>query len=271
MRSWFLIIFLLPVTGFAQKWIGEISPGVLAYNGDLTQKKIILKNFRPALGFDLKYESNDLLNFRVGLMWGMLSADDKNNSDAEIRKRNLSFKTNIYELSAVVEFNFFDPEIYKSYPYIFGGVGIFHFNPYSFTDDGKKVFLQPLSTEGQGLSAFPDRKKYSLTQFCIPFGFGWKWHTKKNNQIMLEFGYRVTFTDYLDDVSKTYLDPEQLAILKSPLAAQMSYRKKDIPFGELNEPRGNSSIKDIYYFSGMKFSFNLKKKMKQKVEKEKIQ
>src|SRR5690606_13448162 len=73
-----------------------------------------------------------------------------------------------------------------------------------------KVFLKPLSTEGQGLPQYPDRKPYKLTQFAIPFGAGVKFRVSRNTVLAYEVGLRKIFTDYLDDVSTTYVDQATL-------------------------------------------------------------
>jgi hypothetical protein len=250
----------------AQQWMGEIMVGVSAYNGDLTQNEISLKNYKPAGGINFKYNSGDLINFRIGFAWGVIGANDKNNKEAGLKSRNLNFKSNILEANVCVEANIFDPEDYTAYPYVFLGVGVFHFDPYSYDKGNKKVNLQPLSTEGQGLIEYPDRKVYSLTQFCIPVGAGFKWVIKKRWELCYELGYRITFTDYLDDVSNTYIDLETLFLRKGQTSVDMSYRR-DVPFNQLGEKRGNSSVKDFYLFSGLKIAVKLGKKAGSKKEK----
>lgn len=259
MKSWLIVFVLLCHTCVAQKWMMEISAGGAVYNGDLSQNPFSFSRLRPHAGISFKYDSRDLVNFRTGITWAMLNGDDKDNNES-LAPRNLNFSTHLFEFHSAAEFNFFDPEIYTSYPYAFAGLGLFYYKPYSFDNDNKKVFLQPLSTEGQGLEEYPSRKPYSLVQACVPFGFGWKWVTKKNSQVIFEFGYRLCFTDYLDDVSKTYVDPEVLSVKKGPKSGEMSYRKINTPFTELGEPRGNPENKDLYYFAGIKYSFFLKNK-----------
>ncbi len=261
MKSWLIALTVFmsqPI--FAQTWMGEISAGGMAYTGDLTQHGFSPKRIRPAAGFNIKYESGDLMNVRIGGMWGMLTADDKDNKDPSLSVRNLNFTTHLIEGTAIVEFNLFDPEITTSYPYLFGGVGVFYFNPYTYDKDNKKVYLHSLNTEGQGLPQFPDRKQYKMTQVCLPVGIGWKWINKNKSLMSLEFGYRVTFTDYLDDVSKNYIDPELLAVEKGVLTAELSYRKVNIPFAEYDQPRGNSAKKDLYYVLNFTYSFPFTKK-----------
>jgi hypothetical protein len=110
----FFAFFFLLISDlcYGQKWMGEVVAGVSQYNGDLTQQAISFKRIKPALGFNLKYLSGDLLDVRVGLLFARVGADDKDNKRADYQARNLSFRTNIQELNVCAEFNLVDPEIY---------------------------------------------------------------------------------------------------------------------------------------------------------------
>ena len=94
-------IFFSVISGtcYGQKWMGEVVAGMSQYNGDLTQQAISFKRIKPAVGFNLKYVSGDLLDLKVGLLFARVGADDKDNKRADYQARNLSFKTNIQELS----------------------------------------------------------------------------------------------------------------------------------------------------------------------------
>jgi Domain of unknown function (DUF6089) len=255
--------FFLLISDFCsgQKWMGEVVAGVSQYNGDLTQQAVSIKRIKPAVGFNAKYNSGDLLDIRVGLLFARVGADDKDNKREDYKARNLSFKTNIQELNVIAEFNLVDPVVYLQVPYVFAGLGVFHFNPFTNDNEGNKTYLRPLSTEGQGLAEYPNRKTYSLFQFCIPFGAGIKIKTTDTWQLSYEFGYRFLLTDYLDDVSKTYVSLEILNLRKGPKSGELSYRK-NAPFVEEGYPRGNSKVRDYYFFTGLKLGFNLTKQVK---------
>jgi len=259
----FFAFFFLLISDlcYGQKWMGEVVAGMSQYNGDLTQQAISFKRIKPALGFNLKYLSGDLLDVRVGLLFARVGADDKDNKRADYQARNLSFRTNIQELSVSAEFNLVDPEIYLQVPYVFAGVGVFHFNPFTYDNDGNKTYLKPLSTEGEGLPDYPARKNYSLIQFCVPFGAGFKIKTTDKWQLSYEFGYRFLITDYLDDVSKTYVSLEILNLRKGPESSELAYRKNK-PFREEGYPRGNHKVRDYYFFTGLKLAFNLTQQVK---------
>jgi len=259
MKSHFILFLLISNLCFGQNWMGEVMVGTSAYNGDLTQSPVSLKRLNPAMSVGLKYNSGDFFNFRVDLVFEKVSANDQDNKSSFLKARNLNFKSSILEFSASFEFLLMDPSIYEQYPYLFAGLGFFHFNPYTYDDNGKKTYLHPLSTEGEGLSEY-GRKDYSLTQPCIPVGFGLKMNRGKDWQLNFEFGYRWLFTDYLDDVSKTYVSIETLNLKKGPEAAELSYRKVNVPFGEEGYPRGNPKVKDYYFFTGLKVCYKLNKK-----------
>lgn len=239
--------------------MGEIMVGASAYNGDLTQQAFSFKRINPAFGFNIKYNTGDFLNIRAGIAFEKVSANDKDNKSPFLQARNLNFKTNILEFDLSFEFLLLDPEVYDAYPYLFAGMGIFHFNPYTYDDNGAKTYLHPLSTEGEGLPDF-GRKNYSLIQPCVPVGAGFKYKINKQIEASFEFGYRWLFTDYLDDVSKTYVNLEILSARKGPESAALSYRKVGVPFSEEGYPRGNPKVKDYYWFSGFKLAFKLNKK-----------
>lgn len=249
--------FLMSHTLKAQNWMAEVSAGIALYNGDLTEQAVSIKQIRPTLGLGIRYNANYLFNFRAGISYARLGANDRNNKDPELKLRNLNFQTNLFEFHAAAELNLMDPELFYGYPYLFAGAGLFYFNPYTRDDQGVKRFLQPLGTEGQGLSAYPDRKKYSLLQLCLPVGGGWRLRLKNNMEIMYELGYRVLITDYLDDVSRVYPSMELLAAERGDVAATLSYRKQGVPFMEEGEARGNSKVKDSYFFSSIKLAINI--------------
>jgi hypothetical protein len=132
------------------------------------------------------------------------------------KQRNLDFRSKVWELQGLVEFfptmllvgeGDFEPRLR---PYVAGGLGIFHFNPEgSLTDaNGNKswYFLKPLRTEGEGMSEYPYSKEYNLTQLNIPFSAGLKYYISDRVNFSTEVLYRKSFTDYIDDVSKRYIN-----------------------------------------------------------------
>jgi hypothetical protein len=257
MRITFSLIGLM-ITSicFGQEWQVEIMPAFSGYYGDLTQKLVNLNEYRPAINLNILYHTGNFVDFRGGIAYGRITANDKYNVSPSIIARNLNFTSDIYEANLMLQFNIADPEFFTSYPYAFIGLGVFHFNPFTRDSTGKKVYLQPLGTEGEGLPQYPGRKMYSLYQLCLPMGAGWKWRLNDNWDMAVEFGFRFTFTDYLDDVSTTYPDPAILAAARGSLAAELSYRGTgNVVVGG---QRGNPNNKnDSYFFGGIKFTTSM--------------
>jgi len=131
---------------------------------------------------------------------------------------------------------------------------VFFYNPR--TDyEGDWYDLQPLGTEGQGTTGYPDRTPYSLTQLAIPFGVGFKFSLSKNASLGIEYGIRKTFTDYLDDVSTTYADTSGLKAENTRIAMLLSDRSgRYYPEGY---NRGDENNKDWYTFLGVTLTFKI--------------
>jgi len=258
MRKQIILISLLyfPVMLFSQRSEVGLMLGATYYLGDLNPSKQFMMSM-PAGGLVYRYNFNYRWSIKVDAVFGYLRADDKI-TNPDKKERNLSFRSPLFEFSPQVELNFFKYQTghrkFKFSPYLFGGICLFYFNPQAKYDN-KWYDLQPLGTEGQGTTQYPDRKPYSLISFGIPFGLGIKYSPYKAVNIGLEWGMRKTFTDYIDDVSKTYVDPEILRSQKSPMSAILSDRSEVLH--EPNSQRGNSKSTDWYSFAALSITFKL--------------
>jgi hypothetical protein len=144
---------------------------------------------------------------------------------------------------------------------------------------GKWVKLRPLGTEGQYSALDPTdanygAKPYKVVQFAIPFGAGVRFRINEVMDLWADIGYRYTFTDYIDDVSKNYVGLDKL---KSPLAQAMSYRTNEVkgmpanpvmtPSGVVVEAgygheypdnmRGSKNDRDIYMVTSIRLTYIL--------------
>ena len=198
--------------------------------------------------------------YKAEIMYLNLKSDEKESEDTIAYNRGLHFRSPVYELSGQLEFNFLPYQpgnpLYTWTPFIYTGVSLFNFNPQAKNGNGEWVDLQELGTEGQGTTTSFDgntREKYSLIQFAIPMGGGVKIAVNESFNIILEYGARKTFTDYLDDVSTTY--PGAGVSGMSPEAQAMS----DPTGTHVNgNQRGNpNNKKDWYSFAGITLSFKL--------------
>jgi hypothetical protein len=180
-------------------------------------------------------------------------------------ERNLSFRSNITDIQLSAEVH---PLFFKYYdegeaplisPYAVAGFGLFSFNPQANLN-GQWHSLQPLRTEGQGFSEYPNRKPYKLTQLNIPVGVGVKYEINSFLNARLEIVHRFLFTDYLDDVSNVdYIDPSlffnYLSASQASIAQQLYDRRISVV---KNNQRGDPKDNDTYFTIQLKISATLR-------------
>jgi len=242
----------------AQRVHVGVAGGFANYNGDLLDKLYPKKITNGFIGFTVHYELQDQILIRGAYNFARVNGSDTYSDKPYLRDRNLQFESAISEFSVVGEYYLLNLYEKRFSPYGFIGLAVFHFDPYTHDSTGRKVFLKPLSTEGQGI--YPNKKPYSLWQPAIPFGGGVKFAITENLRIGFEIGLRKLFTDYLDDVSTSYPDFNDLLAARGQTAVDFSYRTDEIPGGDANFPtketqRGGSAQKDIYYFTGLNLTF----------------
>ncbi|MBA2745039.1 MAG: outer membrane beta-barrel protein [Flavisolibacter sp.] len=251
-------ILSVSVTSFAQFRLGVFG-GLSNYQGDLVDKPF--QSSRAAVGITGTFTLSQRFNIRTGITFGRVAAADSLSNSEVLRSRNLSFQSNIAEFSVLAEYNIFNIEQVRWTPYVFAGLALYHFDPFTYGQDGIQTYLQPLTTEGQGIEGYGS-KPYNLTQIAIPFGGGIKYAISDRVHLGLELGLRKLFTDHLDDVSGNYADPGELVAARGPRSAELAYRGDEVAGGELLAPdkgamRGSPKYKDYYYFTGLHLSFQL--------------
>lgn len=221
------------------------------------------------------------LGFRIAINQGMIDGydsviKDKGGYEVLRKQRNLQFKSSLLEAYAAVEFyptvffERYDGLAGKIRPYGVIGIGGFHINPKGkyYAPDGSSqwVPLQPLRLEGQGFAEYPDRKPYSLYQMELPMGLGFKYYIRDNLFVGLELLHRQTFTDYMDDVSTTYIDNSLFASYlpadQVPIANQLYYRQDFVPFGTqprtpTDPQRGDVTQNDAYFSTIIRLGWRL--------------
>lgn len=212
--------------------------------------------------YNLSYRFASRLNFA----WVKVAGSDQLTSNPQRQYRNLSFKSNIYEFSLLVDYYLFRAKpghLYnirgakgmKGMPLdviAFVGVGGFYFNSKA---DG--VPLSKLSTEGQGLEGGP--KAYSPVSVSFPFGLAFNYVYYQNIKIGIEFSYRFTLTDYIDDASTVYYDNDKLRAEKGDLSADMADRTdgSNPSWSRAGSPRGNPKNNDHYLTVMLTGTYNL--------------
>jgi hypothetical protein len=255
-----LSLFFLSLKLSAQPLRLHIKGGFANYNGELQPRAFTLNEAAGVLSAGGTFELSDRFALRSDYSVAKVGGDDKY-SVINV-SRNLNFKTLVRELSLMAEFNLLNISEKSWTPYIFAGIGVFRFSPYTFDSLGKKVYLQGLGTEGQGLSAYPDRQRYKRTQLNIPFGGGIKYALTDDIHLTAEVGFRKLFTDYLDDVSTTYVDENLLYQAHGRQAVDLAFRGDELKNSTQQYPpdgaqRGNPKTKDWYYFGQVGISFRM--------------
>ena len=233
----------------------------MSYLGDIAPKaswgSTKIGFTRPGMSLSYGYRLGPRYTLQGALSYGRLQSDDFKVGDPTSEEsryrytRNASFRNDIWELSAIAVIDIIKNE--GSYlsratlvPYVFFGIAGFHHNPQAKAPDnyvldagggstplpeaGTWVALQPLGTEGQHATNMVEgdanfgNKPYSLWQISIPVGVGLRYRLADALDLSFDFSVRVLFTDYIDDVSKNYVD---LDVLDSDLARAMSDRSRD--------------------------------------------
>lgn len=232
--------------------------GDLNTTGDVTHSKL-------ALGAFFRKQFGDYVAVRLAGQYARVGYSDIYSKNEYYHTRNLSFNSDIWEMTIQGDFNFFrfspaDPEL-RFTPYLTFGAGAFHFDPYAYLN-GQKYYLRPLHTEGQDSPLYPGRKEYSTMAVCFPVGMGLKWALNADVNLGLEVLYRFTTTDYLDDVSTTYAGPAAFPNLPNgqPSPAYLLQDRSYVygkPIGIAGRQRGYSGQKDSYATASLTISFNL--------------
>ena len=283
-----ILLLLIPALVHSQAWKRyrkEICIGVGATNflGDLgganqigthVFKDIEFSLTRPDISFGFRYFITQNISAKGGLYYGVISGNDKLTKQPYRQNRNLSFKSNIWELSA--QFELSGVTVYREghrydikrahgyknvlfQAYGFVGVGVFHFNPKGYYK-GRYYALRDLGTEGQGLPGEPD--KYKRFSVCLPIGAGFRYGISRQWNIGLEYGIRKTFTDYIDDVSGVYYDKEAIREAYGDPAAYFSNPSdtKDVSKYTWTAPgqdRGHPNYKDSYMFMFVTLNYRI--------------
>ncbi len=172
--------------------------GACNYQGDLADGTLRWQETQPAFGALLRYTPNRFITIRGSFIQGKLTGSDLRSSDPITRYRGFTFKSTVREFSVVGEFNFLGQSNENNFqggstlfnPYIFAGLGI-------ASNDGSPV--APPDTRPY---PFPEDGASSIVP-AFPMGVGFKVQFGEAVSVGIEWGTRLTFSDYLDGVSKT--------------------------------------------------------------------
>lgn len=287
-----MLLLILTQKLEAQHFEAGGSFGTLQYEGDIGGRSsgfpgILQNKTSPASLFGSLYVGYTPLPFiqiRLSFLTGSIQAADsllKQSTQKETIKktRNLHFRSPIREASLMfaihpVDFTYSELIwIRKVSPYLLLGAGFFEFNPMGWYQNPSGpdgwVALKPLKTEGQGMSAYPDSREYALRALNFQAGAGIRYQHSSKVTIALEILNRRTNTDYLDDVSRRYIDNNAFdayfgsATTQAETAKQLAnnpafknggnYVNGFLP-GSL---RGSPASKDYYYGASLRIGYRL--------------
>lgn len=230
-------------------WEVGVQLNAMNYFGDLNPKNQYVAtkigNTRPSVFIQASRKMGARIRLRGSLGYGrvvgndLIASQNFNDFDGEVKMkkiarygRNLHFRNDIKELafSATYDFVKSTGRYYRRktiVPYALAGVAVYHHNPRAVapegTDEaGKWVALQPLGTEGQGKAGY--QKKYTLIQPALLIGGGVRFRITDRLDFGFEIGWRVLFTNHLDDVGGNYAD---IRDLDSKLARRMADRSAE--------------------------------------------
>lgn len=246
-------------------YLGDIGGGLQEARPWLLDMK--LKSTRYNFGGFVRKRLTSNFALEVGFLQARLTGADSITLNPARFSRNLSFRNDIWEFNTKFEYFFLSVNDigrraafrvdFKSY--LFAGAGFFYNNPKA-EYQGTWYALQQYQTEGVAYSKF---------QPCFPVGVGMFFTVRRQHRIGFEMGWRFTLTDYIDDVSGTYVDP---ATLNSEIAVKLANRTEEVrnnprfvsqdpnyQHGGPGAVRGSSSL-DSYLTTMFSYSYVLKGK-----------
>ena len=186
MRYYIVFFILVFSSTFCNGQIHEIGifAGGTNFIGDVGSSKYISPN-QTAFGAIYKWNRSPRHSFRISLIVADLEGMDSQSDDPRRKQRDYSFKNNIVELSAGIEFTFLDFNLHeegnKSTPYLYSGISFATFDNYYFNNSGSRIYENTQSNA-----------------YGIPMVLGFKTTITEKLIFAVEIGARYTSTDELD-------------------------------------------------------------------------
>lgn len=218
MRYLFLFLILIFVKENTDAQIYEV--GIFAggsnFIGDVGSKSYISPN-QGAFGAIAKWNRSPRHSFRISVIFSDLEGIDGKSDDPRRKQRDYSFNTSILEISAGMEFTFWDFDLHtsgiKGTPYLYSGISVTSHDNYFFTSTGEYT-----------------SENTSSWAYGIPMVLGYKTNISNHLILAAEIGARYTFSDELDGSVPDDKDKEFLSF-------------------------GNTNSDDWYVFSGITLTY----------------
>lgn len=216
MSRFFVILFLIAGMGASNAQIHEIGVflGGANYIGEIGPTTYIAPK-EPAFGLIYKWNRSPRHSWRFSIMHGRVRSDDADSEVPARKDRNLRFENDITELSAGMEFDFFDFNLHESEPKI---------TPFVYSGLSYAFY--------KGLFYVNDETRYDSTHgtLAIPMVLGIKARVLPHLVLAVESGARYSFADDIDG--------------SNPKNNNLGSQK----FGNLNS-------KDWYVFTGLTLTY----------------
>jgi hypothetical protein len=215
-----------------------------------------LSETRWCMGGFIRYRFNDWVAVHGSINYGRIEGDDALSTNRGRRGRNLHFRNDMLEMAVrgdLYLYNVNDVGHTGRYrldfrSYVFAGIGATLHGPKAVYN-AEWVKLRPLQTEGVS---------YGKITPVIPYGLGFYFTQRRKYRFGFEMGWRMTFTDYLDDVSGVYANPSDLSSQASIDLANRYVGGSDVPAPENYSPgnkRGDPTHNDTYFFMMFTYSY----------------
>lgn len=223
MRYLILILFSVCFAQTSQSQIYEVGffLGSSNFIGDVGSTKYIAPN-NPAFGGVFKWNQSPRHSFRFTALISELQGTDADSSDPRRIERGYEFSNTIIELSAGMEFTFFDFNLHGegniSTPYLYTGISAANHDNFFFDGNGVRT-----------------SENTSSWAYGIPMVLGYKISTGNNIILAVEVGARYTFSDEIDG-----------SVPDAEFREQFSF--------------GNTNSNDWYVFSGITLTYTFGKK-----------
>ncbi|HET8860380.1 hypothetical protein [Marivirga sp.] len=266
------ILLILGTEMFAQsfysnrinrRWMATGGLGYARSLGDLTNPGSYFDTKLNIVG-GIQYRVNNRVNVGLNLMAFQLSGDDQDiDPELNTRSRGLSFISNNLELSAITSLSLFPTETRFTQrrlfnPYVVAGIGVVLFDPRAevpqYAIIGGDSIPAPRAGEMVSLRQYQTERPNDYGRFAlvVPVGVGLRVKVTEFIDVTAQVSNRITFTDYMDDVSGRGYPERALFDLNNP---------EDITAAALSDPtglgeiRGNPENNDHYFIVNVRAEF----------------
>ncbi|MDB9754985.1 DUF6089 family protein [Winogradskyella sp.] len=218
MRHLILFMFSISLCFTSNAQIYEI--GVFAggsnFIGDVGATDYIAPS-QTAIGAVFKWNRSPRHSFRASIIFTDLEGRDSKSSDPRRVQRNYSFNNSIVEISAGMEFTFWDFDLHssgpKGTPYLYTGISVAHHDNYFFQSNGTYT-----------------SENTSSWAYGLPMAIGYKQSITNHLVLAGEIGARYVFSDELDGSVPDDVAAESLSL-------------------------GNTNSNDWYVFTGFTLTY----------------